>query len=93
MCSFLLNLYDTTLNLADKDNRKIFQEGCKGLKESYIFDGKKQDYRNFEKLIEGYLNYTRTMKALKIATKWDISGSTDESKRIPTQEGMVDIFK
>ena len=33
------------------------------------------------------------MKVLKIATEWDTKGSTDESKRPPTQEGMVDIFK
>ena len=33
------------------------------------------------------------MKALKITIEWDTKGSTDEANRIPTQEGMVNIFK
>lgn len=69
------------------------QEGCKGLKEADIFDGKKQNYGNFVKLVERGLNCIRTMKTLKIATEWDTGGSTDEANMIPTQEGMVDIFK
>ena len=52
MSVFLLNPYDATLDLADKDNRKLFQEGYKGLKESNIFGRKKPDYGNFVKLIE-----------------------------------------
>ena len=30
--AFILNPYSAELNLADKDNRKLFQEGCKGFK-------------------------------------------------------------
>ena len=93
MSSFLLNLCNVILSLVDKNNRKLFQEGCKGLKESDIFNGKKQDYGNFVKIIKRDLSCTSTMKALKIITKWDTRGSTDEVKRIPTQEGMVDVFK
>ena len=39
--TFVLNLYDAVLNLADKDNRKLFRDGCKGVKAKDIFDGKK----------------------------------------------------
>jgi len=69
MSAFLLNPYDATLDLADKDERKLFQEGCKGLKESDIFGGKKTDYGNFVKLFERDMNRNRTMKALKVVTE------------------------
>ena len=90
--AFLLNPYDATRNLADKDDRKLFQEGCKGLKEKDIFDGRKQNYVNFVKLLEGDLNNTRTMEAFEICTEWDTKGSSAAAKRIPTIEGTVDIF-
>ena len=93
MSAFLLNLYDATLDLVDKDDRKLFQEGYKGLKESNFFGGKKKYYGNFMKLIERDLNCNQTMKALKITTECDTNGSTAAAKRIPTQEGMVDILK
>ena len=93
MSSFLLNPYDATLNLADKDDRKIFQEGCKGLKDKEIFDGKKLNYGNFVKLIEPGLTSTRTMTALEISTAWDSNGSSTEAKRIPDANGIIDIFK
>ena len=93
MSSFLLNPYDATLNLADKDDRKLFQEGCKGLKDKDIFDGKKPNYGNFVKLIEPGLTSTRTMPALEISTAWDSNSSSTEAKRIPDANGIIDIFK
>ena len=93
MASFLSNPYDVTLNLADKDDGKLFQEGCKGLKNKDIFDGKKQNYGNFVKLIQRELNTTRTMAALEVSTKWDSKDSSTEAKRIPTSDGIINIFK
>ena len=38
---FTLNLYDLDLDLTDKDNRKLYVEGCVGLKsKDDLFDGK-----------------------------------------------------
>ena len=79
--AFLLNPYDATLNLADKDDRKLFQEGCKGLKENDIFDGRKQNYGNFVKLLEGYLNNTRTMDTFETCTEWDTKVSSATEKK------------
>ena len=50
--AFLLNPYDAELDLSNKEDRKLFTEGCKGVKEKDIFDGKKQNYSTFVKLIE-----------------------------------------
>ena len=93
MSTFLLNPYDATLNLADKDDRKLFQEGSKGLKDKDIFDGKKVNYGNFVKLIERELNATRTMEALEICTEWNKGATTAEGKRIPLKDNTVNIFK
>ena len=91
--AFLLNPYDADLDLSDKEDRKLFTEGCKGVSEKDIFDGRKQNYSNFVKLIEGDLNAKRTMSALKISTKWEPGGDTDAAKRIPLSEGEIDLFK
>ena len=52
MTSFLLNPYDAVLDLADKEDRKLFQESCKGLPEKSLFDGQKHHYQDFVKLTE-----------------------------------------
>ena len=91
--AFLLNPYDADLDLSDKEDRKLFTEGCKGVSEKDIFDGRKQNYSNFVKLIEGDLNAKRTMSALKISTKWEPGGDTDAAKKIPLSEGEIDLFK
>ena len=48
MTTFLLNPYDADLDLANKDDRKLFQDASKGFSaKEEIFDGKKE---NFSKL-------------------------------------------
>ena len=69
MSKFLLNPYDTPMDLTDKDDQKLYQEACKGLKEKKLFDGKKENYSNFIKLIEKVLSATRLTDALKINTQ------------------------
>ena len=81
------------MKLADKDDRKLFTDGCKGVKAEDIFDRKKQNYGNFVKLVEGDLNGTRTMEVLEINTKWSPGGETDAAKRVPLIEGMINIFE
>ena len=91
--TFMLNPYDADLDISDKDDRKLFTEGYKGVSKKDIFDGRKQNYSNFVKLIEGNLNSKRTMSALKISTKWEAGDDTDTSKRTPLLEGDIDLFK
>ena len=67
--SFVLNPYNEILYLANKYDRSLFSDGYKGVKPEDVFDGKRQNYRNFVKLIEGDLNGTRKMEALEVYTK------------------------
>ena len=93
MSSFILNPDDATLDLADKDDRKLFQEGSKELQEKDIFDDKKDSYGNFVKLIERKINSTRIMEALEVCIAWGKGAETAEGERIPEKDGIVNIFK
>ena len=73
----MLNPYDVILNLGNKDDRKLFTDGCNSLKAEDLYDGKKQNYGNFVKIIEGELNATRTMEALEVNTMWNTGGDVD----------------
>lgn len=79
------------LDLENNENRKLFQEICKGLKDKDIFTGAKQEYGNFVKLIEIDINKTRTIEALEIYTEWDTVGGSDKARKNPI-EGEIGIF-
>lgn len=64
---------------------KLFQGGCKGLKEKDTFDGKKQNYGNFVKLNKRELSTIRTM----VAPKWNIRGQSNIYEKVPTSDGTV----
>ena len=49
--AFLLNPYNNFLNLTNRDDRKLFQDACKGLEDDDTFSGKKVEYNDFAKLI------------------------------------------
>ena len=93
MSKFLLNPYDAPLDLSNKDDRKLYQDACKGLKDKDLFDGKRENYSNFIKLIERDLTAFRLLDNLKINTEWATTASTIEHQRIPTPEGIIDLFK
>ena len=49
---FCINPYDVTLDLRNKDDRKIYLDGCKGLDKEDLFDGSKEKYKDFVKLMK-----------------------------------------
>ena len=89
--AFFINPYDADLNLADKDDRKLFKDGCSGLKEGDLFDGKKENYVNFTKLLEKELESVRLMEYLKIPTEWVAEGNAT-ARRVPILAKKIDIF-
>ena len=76
MSTFLTNPYDVPLDLSDKDDRKLFVEGYKGLREKDMFTGSKPEYGNWVKLIETDFESTRIMEALEISTTWNTTEGT-----------------
>ena len=93
MTTFLFNPYDATLNLSDKEDRKLYQDTCKGLTGEDRFDGKRESYPNFVKLIEQSLQDVRVMETLEISTRWDQSATNPDDRRLPMQDDTIDIFR
>lgn len=89
--AFLINPYDADLNLADKEDRKLFKDGCAGLKEADLFDGKKENYVNFTKLLENEIESVRLMECLIIPTEWVATGNVT-ARRVPILAKKIDIF-
>ena len=85
--AFILSPYNATLNLADCDNRKLFENGCKWLKSKDAFDRQKGKYTKFFKLIGKEFEDTCVMCAFNIATIWSAV------RRSPRQEDIVYIFQ
>lgn len=87
MTSFLLNPYEADLDLSNKEDRKLFLDACKGLAEDDKFDGKRENFGNFTKLLEQQLNATRVMEAMEVNTRWT------PGTRAPEATGLINIFK
>ena len=66
MTTFLLNSHDVKLDLTDKGHRRLYQDACKVLLEANRFDGRRENYKNFVKLIEKEFKKTHMMEVLKI---------------------------
>eukprot|EP00957_Ditylum_brightwellii_P024114 1818424-Ditylum_brightwellii.AAC.1 len=62
MMSFVLNPYDNALDLLDKEGRKLFKSGCKGLEPAQQFDGRKEAHQ---------IKNVRLAEVLETATEWD----------------------
>ena len=48
---FILNLFDTKLDLANKEDRNIFESGTKGLPNGFQLVGDKEIFNDFRKII------------------------------------------
>ena len=90
--AFLLNPYEADLDLSDKEDRKLFAEASKGLKDGNLFDGKRENFSTFSKLIEKEFHDVRIMQCLNVPTLWNVGAGTAAERRTPIAEGMVDFF-
>lgn len=70
-----LSQYNTILNLSKNDDRKLYLEALKGLKESNLFTGKKTDFDQFSKLMGKSFEDVRVIKSLIIPTEWDTTNA------------------
>ena len=66
---FVLNPYYQELDLAKREHLKLYTDGCIGLSEKSKFDGKRENYSSFVKLIGKRMERFRTKTCLKIATE------------------------
>ena len=85
--AFTLNPYEKTLNLRDKDDRKLFESGRQGLDSENKYDGSPGKFSNFRKLIRKLFENVCSMDAFEIATHWDES---TRAPRVPDE--LQDVF-
>ena len=90
--ALILNPFDIDLDLSDKDDRKRFAEASKGLSEKSFFNGKRETFAAFSKLMEKEFNDVRVMKCLSVPTEWNVGAANAAGRRIPTAAGKVDFF-
>ena len=85
----VLNPYDQELDLSKREHLKLYTDGCIGLSEKSKFDGKRENYPGFVKLIGKRMERFRTKTCLNITTEWEASGTSPE---LVTEKGIVDLF-
>ena len=90
--SFQLSPYDAALDLSKNDDRKLYLEAIKGLKEATHFTGKKTDFDQFSKLMGKAFKDVRVMEILTIPTEWDATNADAALQRIPTDAGLLNLF-
>ena len=92
MSSFILNPYDTKLDLANKDDRKLYQDACKGLTKENQFDGQKKNIKTSSNSLKNISRERRYWRYWKIIVAWDNTASDPEAQKLPTIAGMIDRF-
>ena len=92
MTTFVLNPYNTTLDLSRLDKRKLYTEVIKGLKEGNHFTGKKSEYDTFSKLMDKSFRDVQVMESPTILTVWDAINADNALKRIPSKAEVANIF-
>ena len=95
MAAFFLNPYSQVLDLTDKSHLKLYTDGCKGLDKELQFDGKKEKYNDFVKLIGQKMSNRKVKECFAIATEWEASGVEPEQptkfKNVYTSSDSTDV--
>lgn len=90
--AFQLSPYDAVLDLPKSEDRKLYLEAAKGLKEANLFTGKKKDYDKFSKLLGKAFKDVRVTESFQTPTEWDIANADPALQRIPTEAGLLNLF-
>ena len=75
--SFILNFFDAMLDLNKSEDYKLFKTAMLGLDKEQKFNGKRENFADFCKLIQHKLDDTRLYEVLDIATEWIKAVSTN----------------
>eukprot|EP00957_Ditylum_brightwellii_P009215 697407-Ditylum_brightwellii.AAC.1 len=71
MATFILNPYDGDIDLSNKEGRKLYNAGCTGVKKEQRFDGSKERFSDFQKMIRHQMNNLCMMDVMNVAVAWD----------------------
>ena len=85
---FFLNPYDKKIDLSSRDGLKLYADAKRGLEKEDRFDGSKEKYSKFSKLMGKVFKTYRMMEIYRIPTVWEATTPSN-----PTLEGMVNLFE
>ena len=83
---YLLSSYNQVLDLTDSGHLKLYNVVITGLKKEQCFDGNKENFRSFEKIMEEKLDTYGLRNIFNIPSKW-----TPGNKN-PQEKDVVDLF-
>ena len=86
--TFLLNPYDKELDLRTKEGLQLYGAAKKGLGKEVRYDGTKEKYSVFMKLMGKAFKTFRLMDILKVPPEWE---STKPAN--PVKDQIVDLFQ
>jgi len=69
--SFILNPFQSDIDLSNKEDKKLFEKGCEGLAKEDKFDGKREKYTTFMKLMKVAIKGVKLMDTLVLGTTYD----------------------
>ena len=83
-----LNPYDKPIDLDTQAGLKLYSEAKKGLDKEDRYDGSKEKFSKFAKLMGKIFKTYRTMEIYKVPTAWEANAPAN-----PTPEGIIDLFE
>ena len=78
---FALNPYDKAFEISTQKGLRIYGEARKGLEKEDRFDGTKEKYSKFVKLMSKAFKTYRIMEILKVPTKWEAVNPVSSIKK------------
>ena len=85
--SFILNPYNRTLDISTKEGLQLYINAKKGIEKEDRFDGTKDKYSKFVKLMGKAFKTYQMMGIFKLPTKWEAGDPTN-----PSNEGTINLF-
>eukprot|EP00957_Ditylum_brightwellii_P106423 8119336-Ditylum_brightwellii.AAC.1 len=79
MATFILNPYNGDINLSNKEERKLYNTGCTGVKKEQRFDRSKERFSDFQKLIGHQMNNLCMMEILDVTVAWDAATTAPQN--------------
>ena len=86
--TFLLNPYDKELDLGTKEGSQLYGAVKKGLEKEVRYDGTKEKYSYFTKLMGKAFKTFRLTDILKVPTEWEGTKPAN-----PIKDQIVDLFQ
>eukprot|EP00957_Ditylum_brightwellii_P038445 2906116-Ditylum_brightwellii.AAC.1 len=81
------------MNLSNKEDKKLFDAGTKGLSDDLNLTDKKERFNNFRNLVDKRIQKVRLIEALNVSTKWEVGVDTKNPMKVVNDFDKTGITK